>query len=114
MGVVYYANYLNWFEVARTEHLRSLGATYRDLESRGIFLPVIEAHCRYLKPATYDDELELKSVASRASTVRLRFDYEVIRVEDGLRLATGFTTHVAVGSNGRPRRLPASIWELIE
>jgi len=114
MGVVYYANYLAWFEVARTEHLRSMGADYKGMESRGIFLPVIEAGCRYLRPATYDDQIELRTSLSRVSGARLRFDYDVRRLGDELRLATGFTMHVAVDETRKPRRLPKDIWELFE
>ncbi|HCH37026.1 MAG TPA: acyl-CoA thioesterase, partial [Acidobacteria bacterium] len=59
MGVVYHANYLVWFEIGRTDLLRTIGWTYRQMESAGISLPVIEAHCEYRKPARYDDELEV-------------------------------------------------------
>ena len=114
MGVVYYANYLSWFEVARTEHLRSLGLDYKGLESRGIYLPVVEASCRYLTPATYDDEIELQTALSLSSRVKLRFDYEVGRVSDGQMLARGFTMHVAIDEARKPMRLPKDIWELFE
>src|SRR5262245_28192662 len=61
MGVVYYANYLVWFEVARTEWLREGGWSYREMEADGISLPVIEAHCEYRQPARYDDEIEIRT-----------------------------------------------------
>ena len=64
MGVVYYANYLVWFEVARTEWLRDGGWSYREMEADGIALPVIEAHCEYRQPARYDDEIEIRTVAT--------------------------------------------------
>jgi acyl-CoA thioester hydrolase len=109
MGVVYHANYLVWFEVGRTEFLRSSGSTYRELEATGIALPVIEAHCEYAQPARYDDELEIRSWARLKSPVRLEFQYEVVRRSDAVVTARGRTVHAAVDVSGRPRRLPDSI-----
>ena len=63
MGVVYYANYLVWFEVGRTEWLRDAGWNYRDMEEAGISLPVIEAHCEYRQSARYDDEIEIRTAS---------------------------------------------------
>src|SRR5919112_421603 len=73
MGVVYYANYLVWFEVARTDLLRSLGWSYREMEGAGISLPVIEAHCDYHRPARYDDEIEVRTEGRMLSPVRMEF-----------------------------------------
>ncbi len=76
MGVVYYANYLVWFEVGRTEWLRETGWTYREMEQEGIALPVIEAHCEYRQPARYDDDIEIRTraapVDAHPDPVRLR------------------------------------------
>lgn len=113
MGVAYYAHYFAWFEVGRCELLRTAGATYRDLEAQGILLPVIEAHCRYLQPGRYDDELEVRTTGRLASPARVAFDYEIVRRADGARLATGRTVHAAVTPAGRPCRLPASIRSLL-
>jgi acyl-CoA thioester hydrolase len=114
MGVVYYANYLTWFEVGRTDLLRQLGGSYRELEARErIYLPVIEAQCRYLRPARYDDVVEIQTTASRPTRARLRFDYELTRAEDGILLAQGTTLHVATNTDGRPCRLPRRLEELI-
>ena len=77
MGVVYYANYFVWFEVARTDLLRSLGWSYREMEEAGVSLPVIEAHCEYSRPARYDDELEIRTAGRLLSPVRMEFTYEV-------------------------------------
>src|ERR1035437_8151496 len=82
MGVVYHANYLVWFEVGRCELLRAIGSSYRDLESTGIMLPVIEAHCEYRSPARYDDELQVKTWGTLVSGARVEFRYEVSRVAD--------------------------------
>ncbi|HEY7816625.1 MAG TPA: thioesterase family protein [Vicinamibacteria bacterium] len=114
MGVVYYGNYLTWFEVGRTDLLRQLGHSYREIEeTEGIRLPVIEARCRYHKPARYDDLVDILTRASRPSRLQLQFDYELSRAEDGTLLASGSTLHVAVGRNGKPRRLPLKLEGLL-
>jgi acyl-CoA thioester hydrolase len=109
MGVVYYANYLVWFEVARAELLRSLGWSYREMETEGVALPVIEAQCAYHKPAKYDDELDVKAEGQMLSPVRMQFTYEVVRRGDTALTASGKTVHAAVDVNGRPCRLPERI-----
>ncbi len=106
MGVVYYANYLIWFEVGRTDLLRDAGWTYRDMEAAGFSLPVIEAHCDYHQPARYDDVLAVTTTGSLVSPVRVRFEYEVARPSDAVVLATGHTVHATLGRNGRLCRLP--------
>jgi acyl-CoA thioester hydrolase len=112
MGVVYYANYLVWFEVARADLLRSLGWSYREMEIAGISLPVIEAHCNYLRPARYDDEIAVKTEGRMLSPVRMEFEYQVVRTEDGTIAAEGKTVHAAVDPSGKPCRLPARVREV--
>jgi acyl-CoA thioester hydrolase len=112
MGIVYYANYLVWFEIARTDWLRETGWTYREIEAEGFGLPVIEAHCEYKSGARYDDEVEIRTTARLISPVRLAFDYTATRLADGAAIATGHTVHVAVDAAGRPVRLPARVKEL--
>lgn len=107
MGVVYYANYLVWFEVGRTDLLRQAGWTYRDMEQEGFSLPVIEAHCEYRQPARYDDVVEVRTSGTLVSPIRLRFEYQVARPSDAVTLATGHTVHATLGRDGRPCRLPA-------
>ncbi len=109
MGVVYYANYFVWFEVARADLLRSLGWTYREMEEEGVALPVIEAYCEYKQPARYDDELDVKAKGSMVSQVRMQFEYEVVRRIDGTMAAVGHTVHAALDRAGRPCRLPERI-----
>ena len=106
MGVVYYANYLVWFEVARADLLRSLGWSYREMEAAGIILPVIEAHCEYQRPARYDDDIEVRTDGRMLSAVRMQFDYTIVRRADEIISAVGYTIHAAVSPEGRPRRLP--------
>jgi acyl-CoA thioester hydrolase len=112
MGVVYYANYFVWFEVARADLLRSLGWSYRDMEHEGVSLPVIEANCQYHTGARYDDELDVKAQGRLLSPVRMEFTYEVVRRADAALAASGRTVHAAVAPDGRPCRLPARIREV--
>jgi acyl-CoA thioester hydrolase len=112
MGVVYYANYLIWFEVGRTDWLRETGWTYREMEADGIQLPVIEAHCEYRQGARYDDDIEIRTRARKLSPVRLQFDYEAIRRADGVLLATGHTVHATIDRDGRPVRMPNRVKDL--
>lgn len=113
MGVVYYANYLVWFEVGRTEWLRVTGWTYREMEAEGLALPVIEAHCEHRLGARYDDELDIRTTGRLVSAVRLAFDYEIVRCGDGAVLATGHTVHATLDGAGRPVRIPARVRELL-
>jgi acyl-CoA thioester hydrolase len=112
MGVVYYANYLVWFEIGRTEWLRETGWSYREMEQEGLALPVIEAHCEYRQPARYDDELEIRTRASLLTPVRVRFDYDVLRHGDSV-AASGYTVHATLDARGRPCRLPARVAEML-
>jgi acyl-CoA thioester hydrolase len=113
MGVAYYANYLVWFEVGRTEWLRDTGWTYRTMEDEGLSLPVIEARCEYRQPARYDDELEVRTVGRLVSAVRLAFDYEVVRRADAVTMALGHTVHATLDTRGRPVRIPARVKALL-
>jgi acyl-CoA thioester hydrolase len=112
MGVVYYANYFVWFEVARTDLLRSLGWSYREMEQAGIALPVIEAHCDYTRPARYDDEVEIRTEGRLLSPIRMEFSYEVWLPAQLTAAASGKTVHAAVDMNGKPCRLPQRIREV--
>ena len=112
MGVVYYANYFVWFEVARADLLRIQGWSYREMEHSGVSLPVIEAHCEYRQPARYDDEIEIRTMATLLTPVRIRFDYEAWKAGNTLS-ATGHTIHAALGPDGRPRRLPSRVLQIL-
>ena len=112
MGVVYYANYFVWFEVARADLLRTLGWTYREMEEAGVFLPVIEAQCEFRRPARYDDEVAVQTEGRLCSPVRMEFTYLVTLNGSDAVTARGSTAHAATGPDGRPRRLPARIREV--
>ena len=114
MGVVYYANFLVWFEVARVEWLRQGGWSYRDIEQDGTALPVIEAHCEYRHPARYDDEIEIAARGTLLTPVRVRFDYNVVRVDDDILAAVGHTVHAAVDAGGKPCRLPQTLKDMLK
>lgn len=104
MGVVYYANYLRFFESARAAYWRDLGRSYKDLEAWGVAMPVIEAHCDYKRPAHYEDLLVVDIEVSQLRGASVRFSYRVMR-GDTL-LAQGYTRHAVIGTDGRPRALP--------
>ncbi len=114
MGVVYYANYLRYFEAARNEFLREKGARYRDLEtSLGILLPVVEANVVYRHPARYDDRIRIEAWIATLRRASLRFEYRVIRVEDERLLVEGFTAHACIDRDHRPRRFPEELVSLL-
>lgn len=107
MGVVYYANYLIWMEVGRNGYCKSVGFRYRDMEANeGVVLAVVEANCRYLHPARYDDEVVVRTWIEQANTRSVRFAYEMIRAEGSRTLATGYSKHLFCGRDMRPSRLP--------
>jgi acyl-CoA thioester hydrolase len=107
MGIVYYANYLVWFEIGRAEYCRARGFSYRDMEENDdAFLVVAEAYCRYKAPAYYDDELIVRTHITELRKRSLRFGYEIVRASDGQVVAEGETGHVVTGSDGRVRSFP--------
>jgi len=109
MGVVYYANYLVWFEIGRTDLLRQNGWSYREMEVDGYSLPVIDAQCAYKASAKYDDEIEVRTSGAMVSPVRVKFSYEVVRTADRALLATGSTVHATLDRGGKPCRLPERV-----
>ena len=116
MGVVYYANYLVWFEIGRVEFLRQLGFDYRKMEEEDdCMLPVVEATCRYKAPAVYDDVIVIETRVSAMRSSMLKFSYEVFRAESTTEsgavvpaklLASGETSHVIVGYGMQKTVLP--------
>jgi len=106
MGIAYHANYLVWMEVGRVEYYRASGFRYRDLEAEGILLAVVEAHCRYLSPALYDEEVIVRTGIEEATPRGVRFSYRISSGEDGRLLAEGSTKHVFCGRNRKATKLP--------
>ena len=111
MGIAHHAEYVAWVEVGRTDLLRECGLPYRDLERRGLRFPVIGTEARFLRPAYYDDVLEVRTELDSLSGARIAFRYEVHREGAAGPLATGRTEHAAVDADGRPRRLPEDVRE---
>lgn len=115
MGVAHHTHYLVWFEMGRTELMRRAGVPYGMLEeSEQLFFPVVELGARFMAPAAYDEELEVRTVLSRIGGARIRFDYQLFRKDAGGPLAVGHTVHAAVGGDGRPRRIPADVRRRLE
>jgi len=110
MGVVYYANYLVWFEVARTEYLRSMGLVYRKLEDKGIYLMVASVSCKYKSPAKYDETVTIETWIEDIKNTSLRFVYK-LSVGERM-IATGDSVHVFTDKNKKPVRIPAEIKSL--
>lgn len=107
MGVVYYANYLVWFEVGRVSWCHARGFRYSDLEKQhDRMMTVAEASCRYRAPARFEDEILIRTAVAGATDKVIRFHYEVRRKNTGQLLADGQTTHVVVDAALRPARLP--------
>ena len=109
MGIAWHGEYLAWFEVGRTDLLRGCGCTYRELEAQGLRLPVIDVQARYLRPALYDDVLQIHTRLIGVGGARVSFDYEVRREGTEGPLATGSTSHAAIDLRGRPRRIPEDL-----
>ncbi|MCX7003135.1 MAG: thioesterase family protein [bacterium] len=112
MGVVYYARYLEYFERGRNELLRQCNLPYLELERAGVMLPVIEAHCEYLKPARYDDEVVIIARVTAVQGIRIQMTCEIMRGET--LLARGYTWHVSTSVQGKPCRLPAAVTALFK
>ena len=110
MRIVYYANYLVYFEVGRTEFIREYYKSYSEIESDGYVLPVLSASLNYKNSATYDDLLTVKTTLRKFTKLRLFFDYEVYN-EEGSLLCTGKTEHCFTDETGKPRRMPPELWQ---
>lgn len=111
MGVVYYANYLRYFELGRLEYFLARGGDYSALEAKGLGLPVVSAHVDYKSPTRYEDLIVISTHISELRRASMRFDYTIHRQET--LLCTGYTVHACVGSNGRPTGLPKELVALL-
>ena len=113
MGVVYYSNYLIWMEVGRVEYCKSVGVRYRDMEDAdGVLLAVVEAHCRYVSPARYDEEVVVRTWVEAATPRLVRFGYEMREAFSNRTLATGETKHIFCGRDMKPAKLPPKYFPL--
>ena len=115
MGVVYHANYFVWFEVGRVELMRALGVEYKRMEIEDdCQIVVADAHCRYHHPARYDEVLRVRTRIAESKNRVIRFSYELFRVSGEQLLATGETTHIICGRNGKPKLLPQKYRKIFE
>ena len=114
MGYCYYGNYAQYFEIGRVEALRELGVSYKSLEERGIMLPVTDLHVKYIRPALYDDLIEIKTHIKSTPGVKIEFEYEIYNEKKEL-LTTGATTLVFISSETmRPVKAPEDVVKLIK
>lgn len=114
MGVVYYANYLIWCEVGRTEHIASLGVRYSALEARGVRLAVADAEIRYHAPARYDDLVRIDTTLETVRSRTITFAYLIRNATTGAKLVTARTTLVSIDPAGRPLALPLDVRRRLE
>ncbi len=113
MGVVHHTSYIVWFEEGRGEYMRRTGTDYAEIERRGFKLPVSEVYVRYISPARYGDLVKVKTWMEKVKSRSVTFGYEVRMVETGKLLATGWTKHICVNEEGRVRRIPQEIREVL-
>jgi len=114
MGVVYYANYLRWFERGRSEFLRQIGLPYSAIEEQGYHFPVVEVSCRYSQSARYDDVIRIETELVELGRVSLSFSYRISREPDGNLLATGSTKHACVDGRAQVTRMPKILEDAIK
>jgi len=113
MGVVYYANYLIWMELGRVEYCRAAGIRYKDLEvEEGVRLAVVDAHCRYVYPARYDEEIIVKTWLGDTNRRMIEFHYEMRESQSARKLATGETAHIFLGPDLKPVKLPRKYYDV--
>lgn len=113
MGVVYHARYLVWLDVARTEHLRRSGMSYRELEAAGLRLAVSELAVRYRQPARYDDPIRIRCWVRDVASRRVDFGYAIQHAEDGRLLATASTSLLALDASMALTRLPDRVRRML-
>ena len=114
MGIAYHANYLRWFEMGRSELFRHIGFTYKEIEEKGIFLPVSEAYCKFLLPARYDDVLIIETSIDNSVKGGMKFNYSISNENGKKILVTGHTKHAFVNSDGRVVRPPDFLTDLLK
>ncbi len=117
MGIVYHANYLHWLELGRVELLRELGMPYKELEARGIFVPVLDLSIHYHISAAYDDRIVVLTRVQEYNTLKISFEYQINRPGEGERselLATALTRHVWTNRKRRPARMDREAPEVFQ
>ena len=113
MGVVYYANYFVWMEIGRTDYCKSIGFNYREMENDDANMAVVDASCRYIAPARYDDEILVRTFVERLSRRLISFVYAISDGSTGKLLAEGKTVHIPVGKDGKTCSIPERYYALM-
>lgn len=113
MGYAYHANYFRWFEAARTEMFRDWGLPYKEIEAKGFFLPVTEAHCKFIAPITYDELIIIETSLDTRLKGTIKFDYCMLNEENKM-VAEGFTKHACLNETGKVVRPPRFLTTLIK
>lgn len=113
MGVVYHTNYIKWFELGRNEFMRQLGVPYTEMEKLGLNLPLIKVSCEYLKFATYDQLLTVETEFDYIRRATVRFNSRIWDENMGNLLVEGYTIHACTNKEGKVRRIPQLLLELI-
>lgn len=111
MGVVHHGRYFEWFESARTEMLRSSGLPYRQLEEEGIYLPVIEAYCRYRKSVKYDELITIVAAIGELDKAAIQIEYQIFGEEETVLRGEGYTRHCFLNRQGKVIRAPQQLME---
>lgn len=114
MGHAYYANYLLWFEQARGAWCRDRGFTYKELESMGFFLPVVEVHVKYRGEIKYDDLVVIRVWLNEVRRASMQFCYEIVNTETGKITTDGYTWHVLMGTERKAVSIPVNVRSMIE
>ena len=113
MGVAYHAHYLRWFEVGRSEMFRTLGLPYREVEQRGVLMPVSEVFCKFVSGARYDDRLTIETRLDPAVRAGMKFDYRIFAGDRKQLVARGYTRHAFVDAAGKVVRPPAFLTDVL-
>jgi acyl-CoA thioester hydrolase len=114
MGVVYYANYFIWMEIGRTDYCKTVGFSYREMEKEDANMAAVDASCRYIAPARYDDEILVRTSIERLNRRLITFAYSISNAETGETLAEGKTVHIPMNKEGRKCLIPEKYLALLQ
>jgi len=113
MGIVYHTNYIKWFEIGRTELLRSVGIVYAEMEAQGYNLPLTEVYCNYLFPAKYDQIIVVETELEYLKRASMKFIYTIWNEDREKALVEGYTIHACTNNLGKIVRIPSFILEKV-
>ncbi|MFC2169447.1 acyl-CoA thioesterase [Acidobacteriota bacterium] len=114
MGIAHNKSYFEWFEIGRTEYCRQKNIPYKNIETRGYYLVVVEAFCRYKKALKYDEKFIIRIFPEEITAKKVRFSYQLAKKEKKSLIATGYTTHIVTNSKAQPCSLPTDIFNKIK